>query len=206
MKLMIRSPRRAMIAAAIASAAVLLPAVALASSAGSDSAAAGSAVTRSAVTATRSHAVAQPQCARSWLTSWMGVPGDAAAGSTFYQLEISNVSGQTCTLHGFPGVSALGRGGKQLGSPAGRSHSHTELTVTLQPNQTAHVELQIADVSNFPRAACRPATASALRVYAPGNFAAMKFPFSFRACGRKGPVYLHVSTTISGAGIPGHTS
>jgi Protein of unknown function (DUF4232) len=196
MKLITRSPRRAMMAAAIASAAILLPAVALASSTGSGSAATG----------TRSHAVAQPQCARSWLTSWMGVPGDAAAGSTFYQLEISNVSGQTCTLHGFPGVSALGRGGKQLGSPAGRSHGHTELTVTLRPNQTAHVELQIADVSNFPRAACRPATASALRVYAPGDFAAMKFPFSFRACGRKGPVYLHVSTTISGAGIPGHTS
>jgi Protein of unknown function (DUF4232) len=196
MKLITRSPRRAMMAAAIASAAILLPAVALASSTGSGSAATG----------TRSHAVAQPQCARSWLTSWMGVPGDAAAGSTFYQLEISNVSGQTCTLHGFPGVSALGRGGKQLGSPAGRSHGHTELTVTLRPNQTAHVELQIADVSNFPRAACRPATASALSVYAPGDFAAMKFPFSFRACGRKGPVYLHVSTTISGAGIPGHTS
>ena len=96
-------------------------------------------------------------------------------------------------------------GGKQLGSPAGRSHGHTELTVTLQPNQTAHVVLQIADVSNFPRAACRPATASALRVYAPGNYAAMKIPFSFRACARKGPVYLHVSTAISGTGIPGYT-
>lgn len=196
MKLITRSPRRTMLAAAIASAAILLPAVALASSAGAGSAA----------TATRSHAAAKPQCARSWLTSWMGVPGDAAAGSTYYQLEISNVSGHTCTLSGFPGVSALGSGGTQLGSAAGRNHGHAVSTVTLQPRQTAHVLLQIADVSNFPPAACRPATASALRVYAPGDFTAMKFPFSFRACGRKGPVYLHVSTTISGAGIPGHSS
>jgi hypothetical protein len=200
MKLITRSPRRTIMAAAIASAAILMPAVALASSAGS-----GSAATDSAATATGSHAAAQPQCARSWLTSWMGVPGDAAAGSTSYQLEISNVSGQTCTLHGFPGVSALGRGGKALGSPAGRNHGFTERTVTLQPHQTAHVLLQIADVSNFSRAACNPATADTLRVYAPGDFAAMKFPFSFRACAKRGPVYLHVSTTISGTGIPGYT-
>jgi hypothetical protein len=205
MKLITRSPRRTVMAAAIASAAVLLPAVALASSTGSGSAGRGSAATGSAATGTRSHAVAQPQCVRNWLTSWMGVPGDGTAGSTYYQLEISNVSGQTCTLYGFPGVSALGGGGRQLGSAAGRSHGYAELTVTLQPYQTAHVVMQIADVGNFSRAACRPATADALRVYAPGDYAAMRFPFSFRACARKGPVYLHVSTTISGTGIPGYT-
>ncbi|HXB47550.1 MAG TPA: DUF4232 domain-containing protein [Streptosporangiaceae bacterium] len=201
MKLITRSSRRATMAVAIASAAILLPAVALASSTGS-----GSAATGSAVTGTRSHAAAKPQCARSWLTSWMGVPGDAAAGSTYYQLEISNVSGHTCTLSGFPGVSALGRGGTQLGSAAGRNHGHAVSTLTLQPRQTAHVLLQIADVGNFSRAACHPATADTLRVFAPGDFASMKFPFSFRACARRGPVYLHVSTTISGAGIPGYSS
>ena len=206
MKLITRSPRRAMMAAAIASTAILLPAVALASSGGASSASSASAVSNSAATATRTHAAARPHCVRSWLTSWLGVPGDAAAGSTYYQLEISNVSGQTCTLYGFPGVSALGRGGKQLGSPAGRSHGHTSLTVTLRPHQTAHVVLQIADVGSFSSATCRPATADALRVFAPGTYASMKFPFSFRACARRGPVYLHVSTTISGAGIPGYTS
>jgi len=188
-------PRRTMMAAAVASAAILLPAVALASSSGSGSAA----------TATQPRAVAQPQCARNWLTSWAGVPGDATAGSTYYQLEISNVSGHTCTLYGFPGVSALGGGGKQLGSPAARNPGFTELTVTLQPYQTAHAVLQITDVGNFSRAACHPATADALRVYAPGDYASIKFPFSFRACARKGPVYLHVTTTISGTGIPGYT-
>jgi len=201
MKLMTRSPRRTMMAAAIASAAILLPAVALASSTGSGSATAGS-----AGTAPAAHAVAQARCARSGLTSWMGVPGDAAAGSSYYQLEISNVSGHACTLFGFPGVSALGSGGKQLGSPAGRDHSHPGSTVTLQPHQTAHVILQITEVANFPTASCHPATADALRVFAPGDFAAMKFPFSFKACARRGPVYLHVSTTISGAGIPGYSS
>jgi hypothetical protein len=208
MKLTSRAPRRTVIAAAIASAAILLPAVALASSGGSgratNASTSGTAAQPSAVA--QAHAVSEPQCARSWLTSWMGVPGDGTAGSTYYQLEISNISGQTCTLYGFPGVSALGGNGKQLGSAAGRNHGHTELTVTLQPYQTAHVVLQITDVGNFSQAACHPATADALRVYAPGDYASMKFPFSFPACARKGPVYLHVSTTISGAGIPGYSS
>jgi hypothetical protein len=196
MKLITKSPRRMIMTAAVAGAAILLPAVALASSAGSDT----------ATTATQPHSVAQPQCSRSWLTSWIGVPGGAAAGSTYYQLEISNVSGQTCTLYGFPGVSALGAGGKQLGRPAGRSGGYTVQTVTLQPYQTAHVVLQIADVGNFPPSTCRPRTAYTLKVYAPGDYASMRFPFSFQACARKGPVYLHVSTTIAGAGIPGYSN
>ena len=196
MKLITRSPRRIIMTAAVAGAAILLPAVALASSAGSDT----------ATTATQPSAAAHPQCARGWLTSWIGVPGDATAGSAYYPLEISNVSGHTCTLYGFPGVSALGSGGKQLGSAGGRLHGYTESTVTLQPFQTVHAVLQIADVGNFPRAACHPTTADTLRVYAPGNYASMKFPFSFQACARKGPVYLHVSSTIAGAGIPGYTN
>jgi len=196
MKLITKSPRRMIMTAAVAGAAILLPAVALASSAGSDSAATG----------TRAHAVATPQCARSWLTSWIGLPGGLAAGSAYYQLEISNVNGPTCTLYGFPGVSALGRGGKQLGSAAGRENGQEEFTVTLHHYQTAHVELQIVDVANFPSASCHPATADTLRVYAPGDYSAMRFPFSLRACARKGPVYMHVSTTISGTGIPGYSS
>ncbi len=189
--------RRGLTASAIAAAAIMLPAVALASPA-------GPAAPRAS--AAQAAASAQPRCARSWLTSWLGVPGSGAAGSTYYELEISNVSGQTCTLFGYPGVSALGGGGRQLGSAAGRSPGHTALTVTLAPYQTAHVVLQITDVGNFSPSACHPATASTLRVYAPGDYTPIRFPFSFRACARRGPVYLHVSTTLAGAGIPGYSS
>jgi hypothetical protein len=196
MKLITRSPRRMIMTAAVAGAAILLPAVALASSAGSGSAATG----------TRSQAAAHPACARSWLTSWMGVPGGIAAGSYYYQLEISNVNGPVCTLYGFPGVSALGSRGQQLGNAAGRESGQEKLTVTLGRYQTAHVILQVADVANFPAGTCHPATADTLRVYAPGNYSAMRFPFSVRACARRGPVYMHVSTTISGTGIPGYSS
>src|SRR5215470_15998251 len=65
-------------------------------------------------------AAAAPSCATSSLRVWLGVPGDSAAGHTAYQLELSNISGRACTLFGFPGVSAVAAGGRQLGTPAAR--------------------------------------------------------------------------------------
>jgi Protein of unknown function (DUF4232) len=188
--------RRGVTATAIASAAILLPAVALASSAGTSVSSAASAP----------KVAAQGRCVRGYLTSWIGVPGGQTAGSTYYQLEISNISGATCTLYGFPGVSARGGGGKLLGSPAGRAPGHTELLVTLAPYQTAHVILQITDVGNFSPSACHPTNAFSLRVYAPGDYSWMEFPFSFQACAKPGPIFMHVSTTIAGTGIPGYSN
>jgi hypothetical protein len=176
--------RRLSAAIAITGAAVLMPAIALASPGSPASATAA-------------------RCPAGFLTDWVGVPGDGAAGSTYYMLELSNTSGTTCTLYGFPGVSAVGAGGHQLGSAARRDYGRSELPLTLRPDQTVHAVLQITDVGNFPAGACHPATAVGLRVYAPGDYTAKVIPFSFRACATRGPVYLHVSTTIGGTGIPG---
>jgi hypothetical protein len=46
-------------------------------------------------------------------------------------------------------------------------------------------------------------TANELRVFAPNDFQAHVIPFSFPACQKAGPVYLHVSRMIAGTGIPG---
>lgn len=201
MKLASKAGRRTVVAAAIASAAILLPGLALASSAGTAApkTAAGPRV------AVAPKAAALRTCSRSQLTSWLGVPGDATAGSTFYQLEISNISRRSCTLFGYPGVSAI-RAGHQVGSAAARSASHPATLLRLAPGSTVHVILQIADVSIFARSACRPTQASELRVFAPGDFASMQFPFTFAACGKKGPRFLHVSAVIGGTGIPGFSS
>jgi hypothetical protein len=194
MKLTSRRLRRTVAATAIAGAAILLPTVALAASGGASLPS----------TATAPKAIAQGGCVAHWLTDWVGIPGGQTAGSTYYQLEISDTSGATCTLYGFPGVSALKAGGGELGSPAARDYGqYTEQLITLQPGDTAHVILQITDVSNFPPATCHPAQAVALRVYAPGDYGALKIPFSFEACSKRGPIFLHVSTTIANTGIPG---
>ena len=63
--------------------------------------------------------------------------------------------------------------------------------------------LRITDVGNFSPSACHPASSVvALRVYAPGDYRSMEVPFSFRAWATSRPVYLHVSPTIAGTGIP----
>jgi hypothetical protein len=185
MKLTQKAARRIVAAAAIAGSAVLLPAVALAAS-GSPAAA---------------QAPAASRCTAPQLTDWMGVPGSGAAGSTYYELEISNISKHTCTLYGYPGVSALGGG-----SAAGRNQSHHKTLVTLAPNATAHVILQIVDVGVFNPSSCKPKQAYGLKVYAPGAYHANVVPFSFQGCSKSGPVFLYVTTVIAGTGIPGYST
>jgi len=181
--------RRVVITASIATAAILLPAVALASSAG---------------TTTAANTAAVHRCYQSELRAWLAIPGSGAAGSVYYELELSNVSAQTCTLYGYPGVSEL-LNGSQSGSAAGRTASHPKTLVTLAPGATAHAILQITNVSVFGSAACQPVSATTLRVYPPGAIAALRVPFTVTACSKTGPVYLHVSPMIRGTGIPGYS-
>jgi uncharacterized protein DUF4232 len=194
-----RAARRGLAAFAITCAAVLVPTAALAAPGGRAAAARPAAAIRPA-------AAVAPRCATSALTVWLGLPGDGTAGSTFYQLELSNTSGRTCTLYGFPGVSAVGRSGGQLGHAASRDHADHIRLVTLRRGATAHVLLQITDVANFPSASCHPASAVGLRIYPPNDRRSVQVPFAFRGCRKSGPVYLHVRTTVGGAGIPGFSS
>ncbi len=150
-------------------------------------------------------AAATPACRTSGLEVWLGLgPGGAAAGSTFYPLEFTNVTGHKCHLYGFPGVSAVNGSTHQLGCAAARDHSSAPHTVTLAPGATGHVLLRLVDVLNYPASACHPANAAGLRVYPPGEtHAALVFGFSFLACAAKGPVYLSVRPVQPGVGIPG---
>jgi hypothetical protein len=165
---------------------------------------AGHSSARAELTSARAPSAAVPQCPASSLEVWLGLgSGGAAAGSTYYPLEFSNVSSAACTLHGYPGVSAIGSGGAQLGSAAGWNTAVTPSTVTLAPGATAHTVLQITDVGNYPPSTCNPATAIGLRVYPPNQTASTVVPYSFRACSSAGPVYLHVEAIQPGVGIPG---
>jgi hypothetical protein len=184
MKLTSRTARRISAIVGAISAAILIPAVALAAPGRSSHAAA-----------------AAPKCAASDLRAWVGVPGEGFTSHINYQLELSNISHHACSLRGFPGVSALGPHG-QLGSAAQRDQSHPVQTVTLGRGGTAHVELLLTNVSVFSPGACHATTASELKVFAPNDFKANLISFSFRACAKRGPVFLHVSTVLAGTGIP----
>ena len=103
----------------------------------------------SATAGAQTAASTTPRCKTSGLSVWLGVgSGGGQAGSIVYPLEFTNVSGRTCQLYGFPGVSAE-RAGRQVGSAAGRDHSVPARTVTLRNRATAHTFLQITDVSAF---------------------------------------------------------
>ena len=117
-----------------------------------------------------------------------------------YPVEFTNVSGRTCQLYGFPGVSAE-VAGSQVGSAAGRDHSVPARTVTLRNRATAHTFVQITDVSAFSPASCKAVTADGITVYPPGALTAARF--RFRACSAKGPVFLSVKTVQPRVGIPG---
>jgi hypothetical protein len=193
MKPTTRAVRRVLAALALTGAAVAIPTAALAAS--------GSPARPGR--AARSAAADAPRCGTGAVTAWLGIPGDAFAGGAVYQLELSNTSGHTCVLYGFPGVSAVARGGHQLGRAAGRGHANPSRLVVLGRGATAHVELQITDVGDFPPSSCGQASAVALRVYPPGATRSLEVPFTFRGCSKAGPVYLHVGTTLGGTGIPG---
>ena len=197
MNLTSRTARRVSAVAGAIGAAILIPAVALA--------APGHPAARTASTSDAA-ARALPKCTTSNLRVWVGVPGDGSAGAVHFQLELSNISARSCTLLGYPGVSATAAHGGQLGRAASRDASHPVTEVVLGPGGTAHVELGVTDVSVFSSGACHPVSAAGLKVFPPNDFTAARFAFSFRACARRGPVYLHVSAVIPGTGIPGFSS
>ena len=142
--------------------------------------------------ATERGAAAAGACPAGGLVVWLDTQGDGTAGSIYYTLEFTNLSGRACSLRGYPGVSAVGLGGSRVGSPASRNPLSPVRAVTLLGGGTAKAVLQITEAGNFPRSTCAQTTAAGLRVYPPNQTAAKVVPFPFAACSRSGPVYLHV--------------
>ena len=207
MNLIKRMPRggkfRAIVAAAIAAggAAIAVPAVAASASTVSSASAvsSGSAVSLGSAAAP---AATPPPCATSQLRVWLGVPGDGSAGHVAYQLEFSNISARTCTLFGYPGVSAVRGGGVQLGSAAARDAADPKKVVALARGATAHALLVTANTSVFPATACHQSTAIGLKVFPPNTTSPAFIGFPIPACAKAGPVFLRVRTVVAGTGIP----
>lgn len=152
--------------------------------------------------AASSHAVAAatPACQSSSLVVWLNTQGSGAAGSSYYNLEFTNLGAGSCTLNGYPGVSGISLSGTQLGSPGSRDPQHRPAAVTLAPRATAHAVLRIVDALNYPKSACGPLSAAGVRVYPPGQTAAKIVPYPFLACSRTGSNYLSVEAVQPGPG------
>jgi hypothetical protein len=136
-------------------------------------------------------ATAYPQCTASGLVNWLDTTGNGAAGSVYYHLKFTNLSGHICTMIGYPGVSAVNLSGGQLGSAASRSTT-SHHSVTLAKDATVSALLRIVQVGNFQSSTCSPTTAAGLRVYAPNQTLSKIVPFPFSACAKSGNIYLSV--------------
>jgi hypothetical protein len=139
---------------------------------------------------------AAPACKTAGLVVWLGAVGDASAGSNYITLRFTNQSGHTCTLGGYPGVSAVDLAGHPLGSPARRDVS-TPRVLRLDDGATATALVRIAFAGNFPPATCHRHAAAALRIYPPDETAAKLVPIAFDACSKPGPVFLSVKALSS---------
>jgi hypothetical protein len=114
-------------------------------------------------------------------------PG-AAAGSIYYPLDLTNISGSTCTVFGYPGVSFVtGPSGTLIGRAATRNPVKPATTVTLAPGQVAHATLQVAQAGNYDPAQCKPVTAHWLRIFPPDQTAPLFVSFTTTACSARLP-------------------
>lgn len=184
-----RTPISRLLAAATVTAAFGLAAVTVTAAS-----AASAASPRAARTA------ATPACAASGIDVWLNTQGNGTAGSIVYNLELTNLSGKTCTLKGFPAVSGLDLEHKALGSPASHNTSSPPALVTLAKGANAHALLQIVIVQNFPASSCHPVTAAGLGVVVPGGSASAFVPFPFGACSKTGDRYLSIGSIEKGLG------
>ncbi len=139
-------------------------------------------------------------CLTSSLTGTLApAPGGGAAGSVYYLISLANTSSVSCTLQGWPGVSFVGDGnGTQLGAAAVLNRDSAHTTVTIPVGGTATAQLQVTQAGNEP-ASCNPQTADGLRVYPPGEKAALFIQSGgLTACTDASIQLLHVDAFVAG--------
>jgi uncharacterized protein DUF4232 len=126
--------------------------------------------------------------------------GGAAAGTVYRTLRFTNVSGHSCTLRGYPGISYVaGDDGHQLGAPASRSPG-SSVSITLAGGQTASTSVGLVNVQNYPAATCRPQSVRGLRVYPPDETRSMFVVLPNTGCANTGVNQLSVNPLQPGPG------
>lgn len=144
-------------------------------------------------------ATASPPCSAANTQIWLGNGGGGGfAGGYLLPLEFSNVGHRTCTLYGYPGVSAYRGALRQVGPAASRMREPHAM-VTLAPRATGHASLRITD---WGAVCSSPVSADGLKVYAPGQRAAKTIGTPVTVCVNR--AVLAVGAVRAGVGIPGY--
>ena len=123
-------------------------------------------------------------CATRDLSAKVG-QSQGTAGSTYVNIVFTNISGKTCTVYGYPGVSlAGGTPVTQIGLSATESTAAPRQLVTLTAGAVGNALLQIVDAGNFPSATCAPVNATYLQIYPPNQTTPIYLQFSSQTCSK----------------------
>jgi uncharacterized protein DUF4232 len=163
---------------------------------------------------------AGPACAASGLEAWLGAAATDRAGTglsheggTYYTLEFTNVSDQTCRLYGYPEVSAYqaspvagqnAAAGGQIGRAAVRDTSVRPKPVMLAPGATAHAVLQVVVTASTQPVGCTQVTAEKLGITLPAQGRPAFVPAHITFCSARGSAALSVQAIQARPGIPGY--
>jgi hypothetical protein len=138
-----------------------------------------------------------------------GPPGAYPGHVTYYTLEFTNVSNRTCSLFGYPEVSAFrdstaagGPIGGRIGGTAIRDTSVRPKPVMLEPGATAHAVLRVA--GDTEPAGCAEVTAEELRITLPRQARPSLVPAHIPVCLQRGHASLSVQAIQARPGIPGY--
>ena len=179
--------------------------------------------------ASLSYGLSGPVCPTSGLEAWLGLGAASAAGGvgggspgnagppgaypgheTYYTLEFTNVSNRTCSLFGYPEVSAYRdspAAGRRIGGPIGgtaiRDTSVRPKPVMLEPGATAHAVLRVA--GDTKPVGCAEVTAEELRVTLPRQARPSFVPAHIPVCSQQGHTSLSVQAIQARPGVPGYS-
>ncbi|MET8809371.1 DUF4232 domain-containing protein [Streptomyces sp. NPDC004546] len=133
---------------------------------------------------------ASTRCHTSELRASVG-RNDPGAGQENFPLVLTNKSGRTCTVHGYPGAAFVSASGSQLGADP-RRESGSPATITLKPGQSAWAGLTF---SNPGISGAKTATPAALLVTPPDERDSLKVTWTGGAVpvsGNSSSVFLSV--------------
>ncbi|GAA3044975.1 DUF4232 domain-containing protein [Streptomyces glomeratus] len=126
------------------------------------------------------------RCHTSELRASVG-PNNPGAGQENFPLVLTNRSGRTCTIDGYPGAAFVDASGKQLGPDPKRSSGHPS-KVTLAPGRSAWAGLSF---SNPQVSGAKSATPAAILITPPDERASLKVTW------RGGPVPVSGNSSAS---------
>jgi hypothetical protein len=107
---------------------------------------------------------------------------DGAAGTVYRPLIITNSSGHTCTIQGFPGVSYVaGADGHQVGPAADRDGPKGS-AYKLSKGDSVFADIGFVQVMNYDSSVCKPTSVTGLRVYLPQDTASKFVPNPGTGC------------------------